>query len=548
MKKMHRFAKAALATFMAASMMAGSGILPVNAEEGGLVPARETPAGSMTLTVANSTFSVAPFSMPSPGFNPQAYMMYARLFYQSSPTATIDNGGMQPWIGKTVTKVDDLTYDVELFDNVHDSQGNPIKADDVIFSYEMSATEGEFSDYTTTVESMTKIDDYNVEIKFKIVMPGTVESILGNDMLCIVSKDWYENTPEAERQSNPATTGAYTVEDAMQGSGFTLVRNEDPWQSEPTCTPQIANVDKIYCKLISEPSMRTIALENHEVDCAIVASTDLAKFYDEAAGEPLEGWNLNFGPKIFENGIFCNMDSAESIMADNIELRKAVLLALDGEDLMYAGGHSDVNAEVAYALSAPDFNGYEEIRDESYAVSDLDEARAHFEAAGVEEGTEITLLSSQSLYTDAVRSVVIAQLEAVGFSVNSLAVDQALFNTYKNDSTQWDIMIDARSSSTSHVVGMWDSMFNPESYTNGSMCFTHDDELVALLNAAKSDPSTENLKAFNAYVTDNAICKMLYGYSNLYATQAGIEYIPFCQNEPVYGSSTIADDYEGIAD
>ena len=68
-----------------------------------------------------------------------------------------------------------------------------------------------------------------------------------------------------------------------------------------------------------------------------------------------------------------------------------------------------------------------------------------------------------------------------------------------------DLIIDSKGSGTGHVVGLWDGLFNPENYTNGSVCFTHDDHLVELLNAAKADASTENMKAFNDYIIDNAI-------------------------------------------
>ena len=553
-KRFRRLTAASAAACMTATLLFGavagaeeSTEAPAGQSVEGIPEVLETPVDSMTVALTSGTFATTPFSKPSPGFGPIAYMIWGRLFYQTSASATLEDGGLQPWIGKSVTKVDDSTYDVELYDYVHDSQGNPITADDVIFSYEMSAKEGEFADFNTLVESVTKIDDYNIEIKMKLVMPGAIEEILGNDQLTIVSKDWYENTSEADRQMNPATTGAYTVSDVVQGSGVTLVRNEDPWQKEPTCTPEVANVEKIYYKVITESSMRAIGLENGELDSAIVAATDLSKFYDEAEGKPLDGWTVCFAPVTMVTGIFCNMDEGESIFADNLELRQAVCSALDGVVIYYAAGLTEVNAEKAFALSAPALGGYDLIEDEDYMPYDLDAAREHFEASGVPEGTEITLLSSQSLYTDAARSVIIAQLESIGFTVNSLAVDQALFNTYKNDSTQWDLMLDMRGSGTGHVTGLWDGMFNPANYTNGSMCFTHDDKLVELLETSKQDPSQENLQAFNDYVSDNAICKALFVKSTIYLEQGGITDLPIGFLQPIYGASSFSEDYQSAA-
>lgn len=511
-----------------------------------LAAAVDTPVESMTLTLTSASFDTAPFSPPTPGVGPIIYMLWAKMFFQTNAAATLDNGGMQPWIGKEVTKVDDLTYDVEIFDNVHDSQGNHITADDIIFSYDMCAETAAFEDLSSILDSITKIDDYNVEFKLKTSMTGVIEEVLSHNNLCIVSKEWYESTSGDERQTNPATTGAYTVQDVAQGSSVTLVRNEDPWQKEPTCSPQVANVKTLYYKVITESSMRTIGLENKEIDNAQIVATDLSKFYDTNARVALDGWNVFFSPATMVHCLFCNMDSGVSILADNLELRQAIFAALDSEEIYYGAGFDEITAIKANALAAPSMGGYAEIADEGYMPSDLEAAKAFFEASGQPQGTEITLLSSQSLYTDAVRSVIIAQLEAVGFTVNSLAVDQALFNTYKNDSTQWDLIIDVKGSGTGHVASLWDGLFNPDNYQNGSVCFTHDDKLVELLNAAKDDSSEENLKAFNDYVSENAIAKGLYSSGQIYVTQSGITDIPMGVLLPLYGSCNFTSDYQSV--
>ena len=511
-----------------------------------LAAALDTPVESMTIAMTSASFDTAPFSPPTPGVGPIIYMLWAKMFFQTNAAATLDNGGMQPWIGKDVTKVDDLTYDVLIFDNVYDSQGNHITADDIIFSYTMCAETAAFEDLSSILDSVTKIDDYNVEFKLKSSMTGIIEEVLSHNNLCIVSKEWYESTSGDERQSNPATTGAYTVQDVAQGSSVTLVRNEDPWQKEPTCSPQIANVKTLYYKVITESSMRTIGLENRELDNSDISATDLAKFYDVNARTALDGWNVFFSPATMVNCLFCNMDSGVSILADNLELRQAIFAALDAEEIYYGAGFDEVTAIKTTALAAPSMGGYAEIADDGYLPSDLEAAKAFFEASGQPQGTEITLLSSQSLYTDAVRSVIIAQLESVGFTVNSLAVDQALFNTYKNDSTQWDLIIDTKGSGTGHVVSLWDGLFNPDNYQNGSVCFTHDDKLIELLEAAKKDSSTENLKAFNDYISENAIAKGLYASSKIFVTQSGITDIPMGVLLPLYGPCNFASDYQSV--
>ena len=102
-------------------------------------------------------------------------------------------------------------------------------------------------------------------------------------------------------------------------------------------------------------------------------------------------------------------------------------------------------------------------------------------------------------------------------------------------------------SGTGHVVGLWDGLFNPENYTNGSVCFTHDDHLVELLNAAKADASAENMKAFNDYIRDNAIGKGLYSFSKIVVAQDGVTELPMANPTlPLYGPCTITDDYVSV--
>lgn len=518
----------------------------VDTVEAEVATVADRPGESMTIALTSASFDVAPFVGPMPGTGPFTWLLWAKLFFQTNTAATFENGGMQPWVGKELTKIDDATYEVEIFDNVYDSQGNHITADDIVFSYEMSATDGQFSDLQSVMESITKIDDYHLEIKLKDTMVGRIEEIVSNVQLFIADQEWYESTPADERQSNPATTGAYKVQEVVQGSSLILVRNEEPWQAEPTCTPQVANVKTLNYRVITEGSMRAIGLENKELDASDIAGTDFAKFYDEAAGKAMEGWSIFYTPPVSVHCLFANMDSGVSILADSLELRQAIFAALDAEEIYYGAGLNEVTAIKANALSAPSMGGYGEIADEGYLPSDLEAAKAYFEASGYPQGTEITLLSSQSLYTDSVRSVIIAKLEAIGFTVNSLAVDQALFLTYKNDSAQWDLIIDSKGSGTGHVVGLWDGLFNPENYTNGSVCFTHDDQLLELLNAAKTDTNTENMKAFNDYIRDNAIAKALYSSSKIIVAQDGVTEVPMGSMLPLYGPCNITDDYVSV--
>ncbi|MEQ2923848.1 ABC transporter substrate-binding protein [Ruthenibacterium lactatiformans] len=499
-------------------------------------------------TISSNTLETSPFSPPSSSMTMKP-MMYATLIYRDYYGAPLEDCSM--WVAKSVTKVDDLTYDIELYDYVTDNQGNNINADDVIFSYEKSAELAQFTNARSNMESLTKTGEYSLQMKITKNAPGVIEDLLSNAQLYIVDQEWYENATDEERRNNPAVTGAYRLVDNEGGSTVTLEAVENYWQQDTALRPIAAyqNVKTIVFKGITEGSMRLIALENGEVDVTSINNSDLSRVY--ADGAPLEGYNVTLAGGNYGFSAFLNMDSGKSVLADNVDLRRAVLYAMNSEDVMYATGADEYTGVVIHDIATQYQSGFVDAwNDQDYFNYDPEKAAEYLEAAGYKPG-EVTLrmLSSSTTFTDSVRAVLIANLEEAGFKVDSLAVDQALFNTYKNDSTQWDIMLDMKGSSTGNIVGVWDYCFNPVGYENGSVCFTHDEELVRLLEEVSANPVEENMTAFHNYLIDQAICKGLYTYLSASASQDGILELKVDGTgvNVIVNALVFAEDYQSVA-
>ena len=499
-------------------------------------------------TISSNTLETSPFSPPSSSMTMKP-MMYATLIYRDYYGAPLEDCSM--WVAKSVTKVDDLTYDIELYDYVTDNQGNNINADDVIFSYEKSAELAQFTNARSNMESLTKTGEYSLQMKITKNAPGVIEDLLSNAQLYIVDQDWYENATDAERRNNPAVTGAYRLVSNEGGSTVTLEAVEDYWQQDTSLRPIAAyqNVKTIVFKGITESSMRLIALENGEVDVTSINNSDLSRVYVD--GAPLEGYNVTLAGGNYGFSAFLNMDSGKSVLADNVDLRRAVLYAMNSEDVMYATGADEYTGVVIHDIATQYQSGFVDAwNTQDYFDYDPEKAAEYLEAAGYKPG-EVTLrmLSSSTTFTDSVRAVLIANLEEAGFKVDSLAVDQALFNTYKNDSTQWDIMLDMKGSSTGNIVGVWDYCFNPVGYENGSVCFTHDEELVRLLEEVTANPVEENMSAFHNYLIDQAICKGLYTYLSASASQDGILELKVDGTgvNVIVNALVFAEDYQSVA-
>lgn len=466
-----------------------------------------------------SSFDVSPFGTNSIPRQWLAQNMYGSLYCMPYYGATLEE--MEPWLAKNIEKVDDTTYSVELYDYIHDSKGNAITSEDIVFSYEHLFTDAQETRIGTYLDRIEIVDDYNMLFYLKKYGPGVMEFLAGNYTLTICDKDWFENASAEEKMNDPAVTGAYKISSYTPGAELILEAVEDYWQEDENlrCSADVQNVKTIQYKVITEDSMRSIALENHEIDATVIDANELKRFYD---GSALQGWNVNITGGVFCNTIFLNMDSGKSLLADDLNLRKAVLYALDSESIMYGGDYDESTAEVCYSFGTSAMHGYDENWGNcDYWTYNPEKAKEYYKESGHKEGEVSIRLLSRTSIADGIHSVIVANLEAAGFKVELLSYDQALFNTYKNDSTQWDLILDNKGA-TGPIVSCWDNNFNPAGYTNGSVCFTHDDKLVELLGKATTAGNAEDIQAFHEYLQEIACVKGLFTTYNLMVAQDGI--------------------------
>lgn len=542
--KLKKAMSLATAAIMAVSMMGTSAVYAGNVTSNTNTETADQ-VDKVVFALNASSFDMSPYAANS---IPRMWMcqnIYASLFCTPYYGATLEE--LQPWLAKGYEKVDDLTYKVELYDYIKDSKGNSITSEDVVFAYEKMATTGAETRINTYLDNIEVVDDYNMIFHLKKSGPGVLEFLFGNYTLNICNKEWFENASDEEKANDPACTGAYKIVDYVAGSSITLEAIDDYWQQDESLLPDgaLQNVKTIEYKVITENSMRSIALENGEIDGAVIDASELSRFYD---GEnALDGYTVDIEGGTFCNSVFLNMDSGKSELADDENLRLAVMYALDSESILYGGDYDETTGEICYSLGTSTMTGYQESWGDDYFNYDPDKAKEYYKASGHKDG-EVTLrLLSRTSVADGIHSVMVANLEAAGFKVELLSYDQALFNTYKSDSTQWDIMLDNKGA-TGNIVTCWDNNFNPASFENGSVCFTHDDHLAELLEAATTTGSDEDINAFHEYLKEIACVKGLFTSKNIMVGQNGILNLETNSNVmPRVNAFTFASDYESNA-
>lgn len=506
--------------------------------------ATSTQVSKIRAALSNNSFDIAPFAGPSGARDWFVNNMYCTLFCQPYFGAGMDE--LQPWLAESVTKVDDLTYTIKLRENAVDSKGNAITAEDVVFSYDMMYTNSQISQIGTDMESLTPNGDYELTMKLKKSGVGTIETLLSFYRMSIVDKGWYESASDEEKSNDPATTGAYKVQSYVPGSSLVLEAVDNYWMTaEDGCSAALQNVKVIEYTVITEVAMRSIALENKEIDVTQINASELGRFYENGAKD---GWNVLINGGNMFTVMLLNMDTnSGSVLADDINLRKAVLTAVSSEDYMYAAGNNETSSKVCATMGTDAFGGYNPDWEADYWAADIAKAQEYYNASGKKSGEVTVRLLSRTTTGDGVHAVLMAALEAAGFKVDLLAVDQALFNTYKNDSAQWDICLDSKGTG-GHIAQAWDEMFNPAGYTNGSVCFTHDDTLTAKLEAATSGDQ-DAVNAFHEYLKEIACCKGLVYTMKFTVAQDGIlQLTPSACFNPRINAYVFADDYKSVSE
>ncbi|MGN7386107.1 ABC transporter substrate-binding protein [Sporosarcina sp. SAFN-015] len=168
-------------------------------------------------------------------------------------------------IAESFTMTDDkLTYTFKLREDIRFHDGEPLTADDVIFTIE-SVLDDKNSSFLKSdfneVESLKKIDDYEFELKLK--HPFT--PILDKLTLPILPKHAFDGVDmrTADFNSHPIGAGPYQFDRWDRGNSLTLKAYEQFYGTKPS-------IEKVIFKFIPDSNVRALQLASGEVDIALL--------------------------------------------------------------------------------------------------------------------------------------------------------------------------------------------------------------------------------------------------------------------------------------
>ncbi|NYT84458.1 ABC transporter substrate-binding protein [Pollutimonas harenae] len=295
--------------------------------------------------------------------------------------------------------------------------GNHFTADDVLFSWQRSQSDGSaIKDAGAKATAVRKIDDYTIEVTTSRHNP-----ILPRDwtQLPIMSKRWAEQK-QAEQVASPHAslhengTGPFMVVKRQPRGQTTLKRYPEYWHHNMP-----GNVDKIMFQPMKQASARISALLEGKMDIVMPVPLQSVPQLEKASG-------MRILSRPQARVLFISMDLQHSKLPyssvsdknplKDKRVRQAISLAIDTQAISQniMGGR----AKPTGTLIAPQVNGYDASFSAPHRI-DIDRARKLLLDAGYLDSFSIRLACPADHYADdqAICQAIADMLSAINIQV-----------------------------------------------------------------------------------------------------------------------------------
>lgn len=239
---------------------------------------------------------------------------------------TIENGGVvideENWTMSATWK---LRQDVKW------SDGTPLTADDVIFTYEaiVDPETGGWVPGIDYVDSMEKVDDYTFTVYFNTIYPGYL-LLFGGEQAVIWPAHYCDATQgfaswDCGRQ--PLSSGPYVLQEWVNGDHMTFVRNENYFE------PGKPAIETIVVRIVPDESVRKTMLINGDADLDMWTTEAVIA---DLQGEPnvvvepsqTNRWVMRIFFNLAAKGTTDPEATPHPILSD-VRVRRAIRMAID---------------------------------------------------------------------------------------------------------------------------------------------------------------------------------------------------------------------------
>ena len=309
----------------------------------------------------------------------------------------------------------DTTLVVKLKQNVKFSDGTPMTADDVKFTYDMCLKSND-SNLLAGLKSVDVLDPYTVQLNLDSYDNEFLVNLTAINV-GIQSKKAYDSGMDKPYLIG---TGQYVFKEWVSGDHLTLVKNQNYW--DPA---NAGNAATIIFRPILEGSSRTIALQNGEIDVAIdpplteldILGKDPNIIVHEQPGTRMFYFAFNTSKAPWNNKL----------------LRQAVATAINKQDVITVAVNGKGTPQTTL-LNRGLWGFYDDMPGYPFNV---DNAKQLMAQAGYPNGGVATtlLIANTDPYSN-IATVIQSELKAIGIDVTIKVVDSATLKQACVDGTQ----------------------------------------------------------------------------------------------------------------
>ena len=435
--------------------------------------------------------TLTPFRNTSGQRFPLVRYLYDRLAFLT------DTGAYVPQGAKSWTCADDgVTWSVEIYDNITDSEGRPITAKDVKWFLDEGKARSSKPCYAK-VQNVEVVDDYTVTIVMDKNLADAFEVVLESTFM--INQESFEAS-EDEFNTRPVSSSPYVVTDFVTDVNLDFEHRDDFWQDEALEDRSLGhNIKELHLKYITEASQQQVALETSAVDAIPgINATIVDAFKDN------DQYLVTMAPANNGNQLRFTGDETRLVGRDE-NLRKAICYAIDVDMLIQgaANGYAEKMDDFIPRTSGGWFEAYKTM---DYFHYDVDLAKDYLSKSDY-NGEELVLAgqsSQQRAYT-----IIQANCQAIGINVKLDIQDASLFTQISNDGRQWDM---AMMSTGNGAANVWTQTFDGDAYEYGDQMGRHDEELTEMIHYTwqVANYTEENITKIRNYIFEHAYAYGLY--------------------------------------
>ena len=491
MRKMNKRSLFFTSLTAAALLLAACGTDDSDPVDEGTDPGEETgtdtegaQGGDLIIGQLSDAVSLDPHGSNDTPSSNVAYNIYEALLIQD------ENMELQPGLATEWERVDDLTWQFTLREDVTFHDGSEFNADVVQANFERILDEEIASPRAflyEMVEEINVVDDYTVEFVTEYPfspLPAHIAHNGGGMMSAEVIAEDYEaiengSEPGSVINENPVGTGPFVFESWTPGDEIVLNRNDDYWGDAPA-------LDSITFRVVPEGSTRLADLETGAIHISDPLSPS-----DVSRVEGTDGMSVISQPSVSLSYIGFN---AQKEPFDDPLVRQAISKAID-KDTIINGIYDGVGIPAESPLAPGVFGHDENISGLEYNV---EEARELLAEAGYEDGFSTTIWTNDNQDRIDTATAVQAQLAEIGIDVEIEIVE---WGAYLEDTAagEHDMFILGWSTVTGDAdYGLYPLFHSDNFGVAGNRTFFATDELDSVLEEARqSSDEDERLDLYS---------------------------------------------------